>query len=595
LIQTPPVQRIGVLELESFFPAADRFGLATAFNNLLAAPGFEAWLEGEPLAIDRLLHTAEGRPRVSILSIAHLGDRERMFFVSLLLNELLAWMRAQQGTSSLRALFYMDEVFGFFPPVANPPSKTPLLALLKQGRAFGLGCLLATQNPVDLDYKGLANCGTWWLGRLQTERDKARVLDGLEGAIAASGGGFDRSYFDRALSGLGSRVFVMNNVHEDAPVVLESRWAMSYLRGPLTRDQIRTLMGPRKVAPTGAAPTAAGTLDGESARQTAPASPAAGSTAEQPVLPLEIRQFFVPAKTPQPGSTSLWYEPMVLGAASVGFSDAKLGVDITQAVTVVAALDPRLGSVDWDEGLVLETAARDLGVGPVAGGRFFELAPAAAKAKSYDGWAKSFKTWLGQSQTLALLKSPSTGLVSAPEESERDFRVRLQTAVREERDKAVEQMRRKYAPKLAVLDDKIRRAQQAVERESAQANQQKLQTAVSMGATVLGALFGRKTLSASTLGRATTTARGVGRTMKESQDIDRARETLAAAQQQKTELDAQLQADITALGGLLDPLGEALEPVVIKPKRASLDVQLVALAWVPFWKDAEGRLTPAYR
>ncbi len=248
LIQTPPVQRIGVLELESFFPATDRFGLATAFNNLLASPGFDAWLDGEPLDIDRLLYTAEGRPRVSILSIAHLGDRERMFFVSLLLNELLAWMRAQQGTTSLRALFYMDEVFGFFPPVANPPSKTPLLTLLKQGRAFGLGCLLATQNPVDLDYKGLSNCGTWWLGRLQTERDKARVLDGLEGALASGGGRFDRAYFDRALSGLSSRVFVMNNVHEDAPAVIESRWAMSYLRGPLTRDQIKILMGPRKAA-----------------------------------------------------------------------------------------------------------------------------------------------------------------------------------------------------------------------------------------------------------------------------------------------------------------------------------------------------------
>ena len=595
LIQTPPVQRIGVLELESFFPAADRFGLATAFNNVLAAPGFDAWLEGEPLSIDHLLHTAEGKPRVSILSIAHLGDRERMFFVSLVLNELLAWMRAQQGTTSLRALFYMDEVFGFFPPVANPPSKTPLLSLLKQGRAFGLGCLLATQNPVDLDYKGLANCGTWWLGRLQTERDKARVLDGLEGAVASSGGGFDRSYFDRALSGLGSRVFVMNNVHEDAPLVLESRWAMSYLRGPLTRDQIRTLMGPRKGAPATAAPTAASAVEGASVRQTPPASPAAGGSAEQPVLPPGIRQFFVPVISPQPGSASLWYEPMALGAASVGFSDAKFGVDVTQPVTVVAAVDPRLGSVEWAGGLVLETAAKDLGVGPVAGGRFLDLAPAAAKAKSYDGWAKSFKTWLGQSQRLALLKSPSTGVMSAPGESERDFRIRLQTAAREQRDKAVDELRRKYAPKLAVLDDKIRRAQQAVERESAQATQQKLQTAVSMGATVLGALFGRKTLSASTLGRATTTARGVGRTMKESQDIDRARETLTAAQQQKTELDAQLQADIMALGGTMDPLGEALESVALKPKRASLEVQVVALAWVPFWKDAEGRLTPAYR
>ncbi len=221
--------------------------------------------------------------------------------------------------------------------------------------------------------------------------------------------------------------------------------------------------------------------------------------------------------------------------------------------------------------------------------------PAATRARSYDAWAKSFKSWIGQSQTLDLLKSPRTGLVSAPGESERDFRIRLQTAAREQRDEAVEKLRRTYAPKLAALDEKIRRAEQAVDRESAQASQQKLQTAVSMGATVLGALFGRKALSTSTLGKATTAARGVGRTMKESQDIERARQTLAAAGQQKAELEAQAQADIDALGGALDPLGETLEPVTLKPKRTEVTVQLVALAWVPMWKDAEGRLTPAYR
>jgi len=601
LIQTPPVQRVGVLELESFFPSAERFGLATAFNNLLAAPGFEAWLEGDALAIDRLLFTPEGKPRVAIISIAHLGDRERMVFVSLLLNELLAWMRAQQGTTSLRALFYMDEVFGFFPPVANPPSKTPLLTLLKQGRAFGLGCLLATQNPVDLDYKGLANCGTWWLGRLQTERDKARVLDGLEGAIASGGGRFDRAYFDRALSGLSSRVFLMNNVHEDVPAVMESRWAMSYLRGPLTRDQIKVLMGPRKAAAAAsvpAAPGAGGVAPGGRTAAPAAASAAAGVTAngsDRPVLPPDIQQFFVPVVSPAAGAANLCYEPMAIGVASVGFSDARLGLNASKDVTVLAGIDPRLGSVEWADGITLTIAAKDLDAEPGAGGRFLGLAPAAAKAKSYDAWARSFKAWLGRSQTLDLLRSRSTGIVSAPGESEREFRIRVQAAARERRDEAVERLRQKYAPKLAACDEKIRRAGQAVERESAQASQQKLQTAVSMGATVLGALFGRKTLSSSTIGKATTTARGMGRTMKESQDIDRARETLAAAQQQKADLEAQAQAEIAELGGSFDPVGEALETMTLRAKRPDLNVQLVALAWVPVWMDADGRLTPAYR
>ena len=181
-IQTPPVQRIGVLDLESFYPAKDRFALAMRLNNLLASPGFTAWLEGEPLDMQRLLYTPEGKPRVSIFSIAHLSDAERMFFVTLLLNQMLGWMRQQPGTTSLRALLYMDEIFGYLPPVANPASKAPMLTLLKQARAFGLGVVLATQNPVDLDYKALSNAGTWFIGRLQTERDKARVLDGLEGA-----------------------------------------------------------------------------------------------------------------------------------------------------------------------------------------------------------------------------------------------------------------------------------------------------------------------------------------------------------------------------------------------------------------------------
>jgi hypothetical protein len=593
-IQSPPVQRIGVLELESFFPANDRFGLATAFNNLLAAPGFEAWLDGEPLAIDRLLHTAEGKPRVAVLSIAHLGDRERMFFVSLLLNELLAWMRAQQGTTSLRALFYMDEVFGFFPPVANPPSKTPLLTLLKQGRAFGLGCLLATQNPVDLDYKGLANCGTWWLGRLQTERDKARVLDGLEGAIASGGGRFDRAYVDRALSGLRSRVFLMNNVHEDAPTVLESRWAMSYLRGPLTRDQIKTLMAPRKrAAAAPATPGPAAPAPAAAARAAPTAGAAAG--ADRPVLPPDVAQFFVPVAAPQPAGATLCYGPMVVGVASVGFSDSKLGVNATRTVTVLAEIDSRLASADWGAGVTLDVAARNLGVGPQEGARFLDLPPAASRAKSYETWGKALKSWLGQTQSLGVLRSRNTGAVSAPGESERDFRVRLQTVARERRDQAVEKLRAKYAPKVAAIDEKIRRAQQAVDREAAQASQQKLQTAVSMGATVLGALFGRKAISASTLGKATTAARGMGRTMKESQDIERARESLAAAQQQKADLEAQVHAEVQQLGGALDPASEPLDPVSLKPKRTELTIQLVALAWTPFWQDAEGRLTPAYR
>jgi hypothetical protein len=552
-------------------------------------------MEGDALSIDRLLYTAEGKPRVSVISIAHLGDRERMFFVSRLLNELLGWMRTQPGTTSLRALFYMDEIFGYFPPVANPPSKGPLLTLLKQGRAFGLGCVLATQNPVDIDYKGLSNAGTWWLGRLQTERDKARVLDGLEGAVTAGGGRFDRGYFDKALSSLRSRVFVMNNVHEDRPVVMESRWAMSYLRGPLTRDHIRQLMGPRKAqAAPAAAPIPAQAAP--SPRAAAPASQAGpAGAAPRPLLPPEIQQFFLPRAAPaRPGAT-LAYVPMAIGAANVVFADAKAGISHTRGMTLVAEIDARLGSVAWADATAFDVPVRDLGSDPEGDARFSAMPPAASKAKSYDGWAKELKTWIGQTQTLDLLKSSQTGTVSAPGESERDFRIRLRTATREQRDQALDALRKKYAAKLAALDEKIRRAQLSVDRESEQASQQKLQTAVSLGATVLGALFGRKAISTSTLGRATTTARGMGRTMKESQDIDLAKQNMAAAQQQKAELEAEIEAEVGTLSGALDPSSQLLVPFPLKPKRTDIAVLIVALAWAPAWLDGDGTLAPAWK
>ena len=245
-IQSPPLERIGILDLDTFFPEKDRTELAMQLNNLLASPSFASWMEGEALNVKRLFHSEEGKPQISILSIAHLNDDERMFFVTILLGEVLAWMRSQPGTSSLRALLYMDEVFGYFPPVANPPSKKPMLTLLKQARAFGLGVVLSTQNPVDLDYKGLSNAGTWFLGRLQTERDKRRVLEGLEGASAQAGSSFNKQKMEATLAGLGSRVFLMNNVHDDEPVVFHTRWALSYLRGPLTRSQIGLLMAEHK-------------------------------------------------------------------------------------------------------------------------------------------------------------------------------------------------------------------------------------------------------------------------------------------------------------------------------------------------------------
>jgi hypothetical protein len=574
-VQTPPITKVGVMELDSYFPAADRFELAMSLNHLLASPSFGSWMEGEALDVAKFLHTESGKPRHSIFSIAHLSDAERMFFVSLLLNQVLGWMRTQSGTTSLRAILYMDEIFGYFPPVANPPSKLPLLTLLKQGRAFGLGVVLATQNPVDLDYKGLANTGTWFIGRLQTERDKARVLEGLEGIAAGTGQKFDRQAMEQLLAGLDKRIFLMNNVHEDEPELFETRWALSYLRGPLTRTQIKLLMDPLKATTTTPAPAAV-------------AAPAPVATAppktERAILPPEISQYYIPVRSSGGGAATLTYHPMLLGTAEVRYSNSKT-VEMTQQLNRLAAFADGPAGLDWSQATVVDLPVEDLESEPEAGAQFAEVPSEATKAKNYASWRKDLANWIYRNQRLELLESPSLEIVSNPGESERDFRVRLQQLAREQRDEAVEKLRQKYAPKFEVLEDRKRRAEQAVEREAEQAKGQKMQTAISFGATLLSSFLGRKRASMSTLGRATTAVRGVGRSMKEGEDVERAQENVEAISQKLADLEADFQAETKALEGSLDPQTEQLETVSLKPTKANIAVKVVTLAWAPFWDD----------
>jgi len=582
-IQSPPVSKIGVMDVDSFFPSKDRFALAMKLNNLLAAPGFQAWLEGEALDIQSIMYTPQGKPRLAIFSIAHLNDAERMFFVTLLLSQMVGWMRAQSGTTSLRALLYMDEIFGYFPPVSNPPSKLPLMTLLKQARAFGLGVVLATQNPVDLDYKGLANTGTWFIGRLQTERDKARVLEGLEGASTSAGKKFDRGRMEQTLAGLGNRIFLMNNVHEDEPVVFETRWCLSYLRGPLTRTQIKTLMDPVRA-------THAST--GTNAPAVKPTKSAKGGA--RPMLPPDVPQHFVPLRGTKPDGSELVYAPMLLGFSQIRFSDSKSGVDTTQDLTVLASMADGPVAVDWDKATATDLSVADLERDPEGDAQFLALPVSAGKAKSYADWNKDFGGWLFRTQKVELFRSPSTKDVSKPGESERDFRVRLQQTGREQRDKGAEVLRQKYASKIATLQDRIRRAELAKEKQQAESRSSQVQAAISVGASILGAFLGRKTISASNIGRATTAVRSAGRMMKESKDVGVAEENVAALQQQLADLEAQFKSESDTIAAATDPLNEKLETISIKPTKANIAVKLVALAWTPHWRDAKGGLTAAW-
>ncbi len=570
-IQAPPIAQVGVMSVDSFFPEKDRFALAMRLNNLLAAPGFEAWLAGEPLSAQNLLYTAEGKPRVSVLSIAHLDDAGRMFFVSMLLNELIAWMRAQPGTSSLRAILYMDEIFGYMPPVANPPSKNLFLTLLKQARAYGLGLVLATQNPVDLDYKGLSNTGTWFIGRLQTERDKARVMEGLEGA---SDGNFDKQRMERTLAGLGKRRFLLHNVHEDDAVVFNTRWVLSYLAGPLTREQIKTLTAKARKALAKV---------GKAVKRQRKSDAA-------PALSPGVAQYFVPSLMDGPV-----YYPRVLAAADLIFSNARYGIEAERAVVYTAEIEDGPVDVDWDNAEAIDVATDDLLDDAVADATFTELPAAAGDARRYRSWGSAFKKWVRQNETVKLYRSTRFKLASEPGETEGEFRIRLQTAASEQRDIAVGKLRKRYAGKVTTLENRLMRAEQAIAREQEQSTKKRLDTAVSLGTAILGAVLGRKKLSSTTATRIGSAIKTAGGARKEAQDVARAEATAARVREQLVALEQELADEVAALDTAYDAQTEELKEIVVRAKTTDIHLAVTALVWMPYAADAKGRLRPAWK
>ncbi|WP_437225527.1 helicase HerA domain-containing protein [Planctomicrobium sp. SH661] len=590
-IQTPPFHKIGVMDLESIFPAADRRQLAMTINNVLASPAFASWTQGEPLDIQKLLYTKEGRPRLAILSISHLSEQERMFFVTIVLNEMISWMRSQPGTSSLRAILYMDELFGYLPPTANPPSKTPLLTLLKQARAYGLGLVLATQNPVDLDYKALSNAGTWFLGRLQAERDKLRVLDGLQGASEAAGVAFDRQKIETILSGLKNRVFLLNNVHEDHPIVFQCRWALSYLRGPLTREQIRTLTAPFKAAVQSVV-TAARTAATVAANVVAAGVPG-GAQPVAPILPPEIRQRHLPVGRGVSRDARLLYKPALLAVGRAHYVDAKSKVDSWKDIAwLVSISDDSVTKDPWDDGDPIPASIPN--DPPPAEVHYAELPGECLRVTSYKGWATSFKNFLYRTQNLVLSYSPDLGIYSSPDDKDGAFRARLSHQAREARDLKMEKLRQQHEVTVSKLKEKIRKADQKVEVEKQQANSATMTAAMTFGSSVLGALFGRKKLSATNANRAATSMRAASRAAEQRGDIKRAEETRDQLEKELASLNEQLEEQLDQLKESLSETNIKVEPYEVKPRKSDLSVDEVALLWMPFVITESGRLEIGY-
>ena len=600
-IQSPPVRQVGVFDVDTFFPEKERFGLAMSLNNIIAAPSFGTWLQGEPMDISNLLYTPSGKPRHSIFYIAHLSEPERMFFVTLLLEQIVTWVRQQSGTTSLRALLYFDEVFGFFPPVAEPPSKRPLLTLLKQARAFGFGVVLTTQNPVDLDYKGLTNAGTWFIGKLQTERDKLRVLDGLESASTEAGGALDRRQLDRAISALRSRVFLLHNVHEDHPVIFHTRWAMSYLRGPLTRTQVRELIAETQ-AEAVVSPVAASRL---AVRHDVAA---AGYSSTPAALSPDLRQVFLPLRlSTEEGlrslereldqpleavESALVYEPCLLAVGSVSFVDRKRGVDESKEVGLLVQPGDLGRVIRWQDADPIDLDPTDLADHPESEALFGPVPPELNTASEIKAFAKDFDDYLYHEEALNLYHNPALRLYGQPGESEREFKIRAQQLVRERRDAEVEKLRTKYQRKLDLLETRRAREERELVEDRAEYEGRKHEELISAGETVVGMLgiFGRRTSrglsTAARKRRLTTSARA---DIAESEEEVERLEAEIEDMRQEMELEAEAIADKWA------DVVEEIETYAIKPRRKDVQVEVAALGWAPYWeigyRSASGSVT----
>ncbi len=505
-IQKPPFSKLGVFPVDTFFPEKDRLELAMVLNGLIAAPTFADWIQGQPLDVDGLLYGPDGKPQVSILYIAHLSEEERQFFVTLLLEQVVSWMRAQSGTTSLRALIYIDEMFGYLPPhPSNPPTKKPLLTLLKQARAFGLGLILATQNPVDIDYKGLANTGTWFIGRMQTDRDKQRLLDGLEGAEAS--GGLSRSDFDRLISALRSRVFLLHNVHEDEPLVFSTRWAMSYLRGPLTRAQVRELIAkqPAEAMPVGilphpTRPTAAGPA--------LPPQPSAMPYSQlPPQLPSAVKQAYVTVSIPFRSALSdlasdrgwsiqsqqeleghLVYEPALVGLARLRFFHSKSRQTREEDVAYLRRFE---GAAGWPDDKV-QLDVHDLERSAEPDAYYADLPTELGGAKTLTPYEKEFADYLYYNSAVSLLYNSQLQLYSEFGETAKSFQRRCREAAREARDGEVEKLKTTYEKQFKRLDDRIAREERELDEDKVEYDARKQEELMSGVESVFGFVRGRR-------------------------------------------------------------------------------------------------------
>jgi len=561
-ITNPPFEKVGVMDLGSFYPQKDRLALAMLLNNVIASPTFASWIEGEPLDIQNLLYTSEAKPRVTILSIAHLNDQERMFFVTLLLNKFIGWMRKQKGSSALKALLYMDEVFGFFPATSKPPSKEPMLLLLKQARAFGVGVVLSTQNPIDIDYKGLSNIGSWFIGRLQTKQDRDRLIDGL---IQNDTSIFDKKTIEELLSSIKSRTFIFKSAKSDALTLFQTRWVLSYLRGPISTQEIRILMEDKKEE-----------RKAHSISATTPKEHHGGLSTTQPMLSEGIPNLFL---NQTPYGEEIKFEPYLLAKGGFGFYDNRRGVDEKREITLEFYLDEDFSTPNWEEAEVNEDKSVRYDKKAPIKSLFYSLPQAISKERNLRAIEKDFSDYLYRNKSLELFRVEKLKLESEVNETLQSFKIRLQDTLNEQKEEAIEKFQEKMAKEEERLAKQHKRAIEKLEKEEEDVSAKKTDTILSIGMTIMDAFFGRKTMKRSTTAKAASAFKKAGSLYREKDDVKDAQEDVEELLKEMEELKEKIEKEIDELSLTFDSSHYEIETFDIKPRRSDIYDIEVFLLW----------------
>ncbi|MEV9527109.1 DUF87 domain-containing protein [Aliarcobacter butzleri] len=561
LIVTPPFSKIGVFDLETFFAQSERLKLALKLNNIIANPSFKTWIEGETLDISNLLYDETGKAKVSIFSIAHLNDSQRMFFVTLLLNQMVAWMRRQEGTTSLKALLYMDEIFGYFPPNSNPPSKQPMLTLLKQARSFGIGIILSTQNPVDIDYKGLANIGTWFIGRLQTKQDKEKVIDGLS---SANEGNLNKEEVMNLISNLEKRNFILKNINEDGIKIFETRWALSYLKGPISKDGIKKLMSEKKKQNIP-------TQKVENENQTTQINIEKGIP--KPIITSNLTEKYLYSSQ----NSAYYLQPYLICSCDIHYIDAPKNIDFEEKISYKIYLDENMKNIDFEEKEELGNNSFEEKEKPNS--FYYELPSFVQKEKDLKIIEKDFTDYIYRNSKLTLYKNEFLKITSKQTESLNDFKIRLQDRLNEKIDLEVEKLKIKFVKENDSIEIKLSKLYEKLQKEELQATSTTTDTIISIGTSLLGAFFGNSVINKTNIGKVATSAKGASKILKERNDVKQVENEILELQQQKEALKTLLENEIEKINSANQISNFSIEEIFIKPKRSDIYNTKLTLLW----------------